>query len=135
MAAAAFRAAAVALACAACTSIAADARTFDGTRWHVTAIDGRATPATGDYRIEFKAGEISGRFGCNGWGGAYAVNGETMTASRVMSTMMACAAPAMSFESQGLAVVRQPMRWSLATDQKLTLSNGAGSIEMMRAAR
>ena len=31
----------------------ADERTFDGTRWHVTAIDGRATPATGDYHVEF----------------------------------------------------------------------------------
>ena len=82
-----------------------------------------------------KAGAISGRFGCNGWGGTYAVNGETMTASRVMSTMMACADPAMSFESQGLAVLRQPMRWSLAPDRKLTLSNRAGSIEMVRTAR
>jgi heat shock protein HslJ len=134
MAAAAFRTAALALVCAACTSIEADARTFDGTRWHVTAIDGRATPATGDYHVEFKAGEISGRFGCNGWGGSYAVSGETMTAGNVMSTMMACGDPAMTFESEGLAVLRQPMHWSWIAAQKLTLSNGAGSIEMVRSA-
>ncbi|HET8534481.1 MAG TPA: META domain-containing protein [Sphingomicrobium sp.] len=132
MAAAVFRAASLALACAACTTIAADVRTFDGTRWHVTAIDGRATPATGDYHVEFKAGEISGRFGCNGWGGAYAVSGETMTASRVMSTMMACGDPAMTFESQGLAVLRQPMRLTWIAGRKLTLSNSAGSIALER---
>jgi putative lipoprotein len=123
---------ALALACAACTTVAADARTFDGTRWHVTAIDGRATPATGDYHVEFKAGQISGRFGCNGWGGSYTVGGETMAASQVVSTMMACPEPAMSFEGQGLAVLRQPMRWTWAAGEKLTLSNSAGSIALER---
>ena len=132
MAAAGFSTAALALACAACTSIAADARTFDGTRWHVTAIDGRATPATGDYHVEFKSGEISGRFGCNGWGGTYAVRGETLTASQVRSTLMACAEPAMSFESQGLAVLREPMRWTWIAGTKLMLSNSAGSIALER---
>jgi hypothetical protein len=48
MAAAVFRIAALALACAACTSIAVDARTFEGTRWRVTAIDAKPTPAKGD---------------------------------------------------------------------------------------
>ena len=131
MAAAAFRAAGLALMCAACTSIAADTRTFDGTRWHVTAIDGKATPVAGDYHIEFESDGIGGRFGCNSWGGRYIVSGQTMTVSQIMSTMMACPEPAMSFESQGLAVLREPMRWSLA-GTKLTVSNGAGSIALER---
>ena len=132
MAAAVFRVAALSLACTACTTIAADARTFDGTRWHVTAIDGRATPPAGDYHVEFKANEISGRFGCNGWGGSYMVSGETMTADRVMSTMMGCSDPAMTFESQGLTVLRQPMRLTWIAGRKLTLSNSAGSIALER---
>jgi heat shock protein HslJ len=132
MAAAVFRATALALASAACTTIAADARTFEGTRWHVTAIDGKATPATGDYRMEFNTGEISGRFGRNGWGGSYAVKGETLTASQVRSTLMACPEPAMSFESRGLAVLREPMRVTWMAGTKLTLSNSAGSIAMER---
>ncbi len=132
MAAEAFEAAALALACAACTTIAADARTFENTRWHVTAINGHATPANGEYRMEFKSGQISGRFGCNGWGGSYVVAGETVTARQVRSTMMACAEPAMSLESEGLAILQQPMRWSEAAGGKLTLSNGAGSIALER---
>ena len=132
MAAAVFRVASLALACAACTTIAADARMFDGTRWHVMAIDGKPTPATGDYHVEFKAGEISGRFGCNGWGGTYAVRGETLTASQVRSTLMACPEPAMSFESEGLAVLRQPMRLTGIAGTELTLSNSAGSIALER---
>ena len=59
MAAAGFRATLLAFLCAGCTSIAADARTFEGTRWHVTAVNGRATPVAGDYRIEFKDGGIA----------------------------------------------------------------------------
>jgi hypothetical protein len=65
MAVADFRSALLALACAACTSIAADARTFEGTRWHVTAINGHATPAASNYHIDFQRGRIGGQFGCN----------------------------------------------------------------------
>jgi heat shock protein HslJ len=129
MAAAAFRAATLALACAACTSVMADERTFEGTRWHVTAISGRATPATVDYHVQFTRNEISGRFGCNGWGGRYAIVGDLMSAGEVRSTMMAC--PEMSFESSGLAVLNRPMqmRWS---GNRLTLSNRAGSTDLQR---
>jgi heat shock protein HslJ len=133
MAAAGFRVAILGLACAACTSIAVDARTVDKTKWHVIAVDGRPTPATGDYHMEFRNGQIAGRFGCNGWGGAYVLAGETLTTDRVMSTMMACSDPAASFESEGLAILRLPMRVSGASGEKLTLSNSAGSIGLQRS--
>jgi heat shock protein HslJ len=45
---------------------------------------------------------------------------------------MACPEPAMSFESEGLAVLRQPMRLSWIAGTELTLSNGAGSIALER---
>jgi heat shock protein HslJ len=95
----------------------------------VTAINGRSTPANGEYRLDFNGGQISGRFGCNGWSGSYSVAGDTLTAGQVRSTMMACPDPAMSFESQGLAVLQQPMRFG-STRGKLTLSNRAGSIAL-----
>lgn len=130
MGAAGFRPALLALACAACTSIVADSRTFEGTRWHVTAVNGRSTPAAGDYRMEFRDGQIGGRFGCNGWGGAYAISGDRIVASRIVSTMMACSDPAATFESEGLAVLRQPMRWTSGAGETLILSNSAGSIAL-----
>ena len=132
MAAAGFKGIALALLCAGCTSIAADASTFEGTRWHVTAINGRTTPANGDYRVDFKSGGIGGRFGCNHFGGRYAVAGETLTASEVRSTLMACSDPAASFESAGFAVLNQPMRMNWTSGRMLTLSNSAGSIALER---
>jgi heat shock protein HslJ len=133
MAAAVFRATALALTCAACTSVMADERTFDGTRWHVTAIDGQPTPANGDYRVEFTRNEISGRFGCNGWGGRYGIVGDIMTVGEVRSTMMACPEPAMNFERGGFAVLDRPMQMRWGSERQLTLGNGAGSIELKRA--
>ena len=47
-----------------------------------------------------------------------------------MATRMAC--PDMSFESQGSAILPQPMTISGIGNQ-LTLTNGAGSIELVRA--
>lgn len=132
MVAAGFRGAALALACAACTSIALDSRTFEGTYWRVTAIDGEPTPASGDYHVNFENGRISGRFGCNSWVGAFAVTGERITAAQVVSTKMACLGPAGSFENRGLAVINQPMRWRWETGKELTLVSGAGSILLVR---
>ena len=131
MAAAVFRAAALALACAGCTTVAVDGRTFEG-NWRVTAVNGWSTPANGNYRVAFENGRISGRFGCNGWGGIYAVAGTMLTASQVHSTMMACPEPAMSFEKRGLAILNQPMRWTWTGKHKLTLTNRAGSIGLER---
>jgi heat shock protein HslJ len=130
MAAAAFRAFALALSCVACTSVSVDGRTLEGTHWRVAAIDGRQTPADGEYRIEFSGGRISGRFGCNRWGGNYALAGETLTSSQVISTKMACQGLAMMFENQGISVLNQPARLAWTSGQKLTLINGAGSIEL-----
>ena len=132
MAAAGFKAAALALACAACTSVMADERTLDGTRWHVTAVDGRATPATGDYHVHFTRNEISGRFGCNGFGGRYAIVGDIITAGEIRSTLMGCPEPAASFESRGFAVLNRPMQMRWTSGRQLTLSNGAGSVELQR---
>ncbi len=133
MAAAGFRSTILALLlCAGCTSIAADARTFEGTRWHVTAINGRATPTNGDYRVEFKSGGIGGRFGCNHFGGRFAVKGGTLIAREIRSTLMACSDPAASFESVGFGVLNQPMRINWSSGERLNLSNSAGSITLER---
>lgn len=117
---------------AACTSIAAGPATLEGTRWQVTAINGRATPPAGDYRLEFERGGIGGRMGCNSMGGRYSIAGEMLTVRDVASTLMACSEPAASFESQGTAVLLSPMRIAWASDRQLTLSNAKGSIALQR---
>lgn len=133
MAAAAFKfIIGAAAAATACTGIAPDPRGFAGTSWQVTAINGRATPATGDYRIEFRKGEIGGRFGCNSFGGRVSVRGEVISAGPIMATQMGCPEPASYFESAGFAILRQPMRWQWTAGLRMTLSNPAGSIALER---
>lgn len=132
MAAAGFRGIVLALLCAGCTSIAADARTFEGTRWHVTAINGRTTPVTGRYEVGFRNRQIGGQFGCNHFGGDYRVTRDVMTTSAIRMTMMACMEPAASFESWGGSVLGQPMRMTWTSGEHLTLSNSAGSIALER---
>lgn len=120
------------LLCAACTSIAVDLRTFEGTRWRVASIDGRDTPSPGDYHIAFEGGRVTGRFGCNGWGGPYGVEDEALVAGEITSTMMACAEPAASLERMGFMVLREPMRWTWDGGKRVTLGNGAGSLVLER---
>ena len=50
------------------------------------------TPAVADVEtsIEFLDGQLSGNVGCNGFGGEYEVDGDTLKFGPVMSTMMFC---------------------------------------------
>jgi heat shock protein HslJ len=99
-----------------------------GTNWRVTAINGRPTPP-GDFTMRFEANRLSARLGCNSLGAGYAVAGTTLTAGALLATRMAC--PDMSFENAGAAVLARPV--TLAEQgPRLTLSNSAGSIELLR---
>jgi len=100
-----------------------------GTNWQVTAINGRPTPAH-DFYINFMPDRMSSKFGCNSLGAGYSQQGNILTAGAVMATRMAC--PDMSFENQGSAVLAQPMTVS-GMGNHLTLSNRAGSIDLVRA--
>lgn len=130
MAAVAFKTFALALLCAACTSVSVNNRTLEGTHWRVAEIGGRRTPSSGDYLIEFSGSQIDGRFGCNRWHGTYAVSAGVLTASQVISTKMACPGIAMTFENQGLSVLDRPMRLIWASGRELSLANEAGSIAL-----
>jgi heat shock protein HslJ len=139
MAAAGFSAALVALACAACTSVAVDARTFAGTRWHVAAINGHPTPTSDDrFHMEFTGAGFTGRFGCNSAQGSYRIAGNRFQPGMTVFTQAACYvdAPAaiqpMTYEKWAFEVVRRPMRIRWINGRTLTLSNAAGSIALER---
>jgi heat shock protein HslJ len=124
---AAFAAATLAL-LAGCTTMNETQATFDGTRWQVVSIDGQATPATESYRMQFDNGQAGARFGCNHIGGSYSVAGNVMTVVNVTQTLMGCPEPAATHESEGVAVLQQPMRIEWRSDRQVTLSNAAGNI-------
>ena len=136
MGAAAFKAAALALACAACASIAVDERTFEGTSWRVTAINGQAAPKSEAFRMSFAHGRFTARLGCNLAQGIYSIEGARVIPGFAGHTEMACyettpgAVPLMTFEEWGFNVLHRPMRMDWTSGRTLTLSNDAGSIAL-----
>jgi heat shock protein HslJ len=132
MAAAAFRGAVIALMCAgaACAVAPAPLADLDGTKWRVVAVNGRATPAQGDYSVRFERNGVSARFGCNSMGGQYRVVGGTLTVRDLAQTLMGCPEPAGTFEREGSAVLGQPMQMAFTSNDRLSLTNGAGSISL-----
>ena len=102
-----------------------------GTEWRVAAVNGRATPATGDYRMRFGAtGEFGARFGCNSMGGRYRSVVGTLSVSDLAQTLMGCPEPAGSFEAQGSAVLQRQMKVSATNGRAVVLQNAAGSITL-----
>ncbi|MFP5330329.1 MAG: META domain-containing protein [Alphaproteobacteria bacterium] len=102
-----------------------------GTSWRIVAVNGRQTPATGDYSMRFEpGGQIGARFGCNAMGGRYRMVGGTLTVSELSQTLMGCPEPAASFESQGAAVLQRRMQVAFSSNERMYLSNEAGSIAL-----
>ena len=99
------------------------------TNWRVVSVNGRPVPISGHY-FNFSPDRMSGRLGCNMIGGGYRVTGSTLTATAVMSTRMACENN--NYEAEGIAVLGQPMTLTESGD-RLTLTNRAGTIELIRA--
>jgi heat shock protein HslJ len=124
----------VSLLCSSCTSINLAPDVLEGTSWRIAAVNGKTTPATGDYSMRFDAdGGVGARFGCNHMGGKYRIAGDTLTVSNVATTLMGCAEPAGTFESEGSAILSRPMRVSFPGNERMGLSNEAGSIALGRA--
>ena len=103
---------------------------LERTRWRVVAIDGRATPRTGDYSLSFDSGRISAHFGCNRIGGSYAQNQSTLTVSNVLSTRMAC--PEMGWEKRGTAILGQLLSIMPLGPSRIDLTSSAGTISLER---
>ena len=130
MVAAACRTAIGFLACAACTSIASDARSFEGTRWKVLAVNRHSTPVKGEYRIEFMDGRVSARFGCNAISGDYVASADKLTIQKLISTKMACGAPADAFEQAAVGVLHEALKVRTSGKGGLRLSNRVGTLDL-----
>ena len=120
----------VAIAVAGCAMTPAPLADLSGTRWRVVQVNGQATPAQGDYSMRFEGGGIGARFGCNSMGGRYRVTADVLTVTDLASTLMGCPEPAATFEREGSAVLQQPMRMAFSSNERMFLSNAAGSIAL-----
>ncbi|MDL1910175.1 META domain-containing protein [Chloroflexi bacterium CFX6] len=83
--------------------------------------------------IEFKDGQMSGSVGCNGFGGEYKVDGDTITFDQIISTMMFCEGPVGGQEAATLAVMHEAAKFTLDGDTlTITSADGASAIVMER---
>ena len=86
------------------------------------------TPAAPDVNtsIELKDGRVNGNVGCNGFGGEYKVDGDSITFDKMISTMMACADPIGMQESTTLAATSQTATFVL-NGNTLTITSADGA--------
>ena len=86
-----------------------------------------------DTMIEFDIeGRMSGNVGCNGFGGEYSIDGDTIKFGPVMSTMMFCEAVAEQ-ESGTLAVLQETVSFELNGNMlTITSADGNSSIVLER---
>ena len=103
---------------------------LDRTRWMVIAINGRPVPRDGEYSMDFDAGKLSAKFGCNSIGAGYTQSDSSIDAGAILSTKMACGD--MSWETAGTAILGDVMQLSALDANRLTLTSRSGSIELIR---
>jgi len=90
------------------------------------------TPAAADVETSFEfnsEGRMNGNVGCNGFGGDYTVDGDTITFGPVMSTMMFCENVA-DQESATLAVLQEKTTFVL-DGNLLTITSGDGNSSIV----
>jgi len=76
-------------------------------QWKLVSYNQTAAVPDVETSIEFKGGQMNGNVGCNGFGGEYKVNGDTLEFGSVMSTMMFCEGPVGDQEMAALAVFQE----------------------------
>lgn len=83
--------------------------------------------------IEFDSeGRMSGNVGCNGFGGDYTVDDDTITFDQVIATMMFCEGPVGEQEAGTLAVLQKSAVFALDADT-LTITSADGNSVIVLA--
>ena len=101
-----------------------------GTDWRVVSVNGGPTPSS-DYSMRFGAGGAFGaKFGCNAMGGEYRMTGGTLTVRNLNQTLIGCPEPSATFEREGSAILQQPMQVAFTSNERMSLTNAAGSIAL-----
>jgi heat shock protein HslJ len=103
-----------------------------GTSWAIVDIAGHDVQG-GRYYLHFRAGDFSGRAGCNRFSGVYTVNSETLTFGPISASRMACPEPRMNHERLALRVLGGPMGIRFPDRDTLVLAGSGGRLRLRRA--
>jgi heat shock protein HslJ len=106
--------------------------------WRLVSYGDSANPTPAlpniDAVITFEGRQMSGNFGCNGFGGEYKLNGDQITFNGIMSTLMYCEET--SAQEQGaLAVLSDnaALRIRLEADSlTIASADGASVVNLVR---
>jgi heat shock protein HslJ len=98
-----------------------------GQVWRVTSLDGSPLPAEATLMLS-RAGGVSGRGPCNGFGGEAAVSTNEIVFSGVISTKIACEPDVMQAERRYFAILSGVVQWRLEEDNSLILRGQKGVL-------
>jgi len=122
----------VAMGIAGCESTASvgDLRLAIGRTWTAEAIDGKDIIDGTTVTMKIEGDRVSGKAGCNGYGGPVEIMGERVKFGSLFSTKMACMGNGvMEQEQHYLTVLRDVTRGELRPDGTLVLTGGSGTLE------
>ena len=104
--------------------------------WRLASLGGKDVPASIATTLEIAAdGKVSGRGGCNGFGGTATIQGRVIRFSRMASTMMACEPDTMAQEQRFLKTLERVQRWSFErrTGRLVLLDRGGRPLMALAA--
>jgi heat shock protein HslJ len=103
-----------------------------GTVWRIEDVAGRGVIDAALSTLVFGDGAVSGRGGCNAFGGAMTMTGETLQFGPLAATRMACVAALMAQEGAVFAALSEVRRFDFAPDGALLLLGAADQV-LLRA--
>jgi heat shock protein HslJ len=117
----------------ACGSMAAGgdlATTVEGRVWTAEAIGGKDVGDGTKVTLKIEGARVSGKAGCNGYGGPVEIHGDRIKFGAIFSTKMACmGSGVMEQESRYLKLLQGATRGEVRTDGALVITAEGGTLE------
>ena len=112
-----------------------DSSSLAGTAWRLVAYGPDDAPqqplSNTTVTMKFTDAQVQGSLGCNSFGGNYMVNGQQLTLSNIVQTMMACEQPIMQQEQQISLALQSVTTWKREGDT-LRLGYDGGTLRFTR---
>ena len=99
---------------------------LEGTNWELVKIDEQLPLADTSITLKLEEGQAGGNAGCNSYGGAYEIDGDTLKLEDLMSTMMYCQAEGVMDQETAYLFFLSQVRSYAIIDGALYLSQADG---------